>query len=59
MTIVDRWGEVVFKTNRMEETWDGTYKGEACGGDTYMYIIDVTDHFGERHYKKGNLTLIR
>ncbi len=59
MTIVDRWGEVVFQTDRLDQSWDGTYKGISCSGGVYLYVIDVVDHFGERHHKKGTFTLIR
>lgn len=59
MIIMNRWGEEVFKTDNLQESWDGTYKGEACAGDVYMYVIKVTDHFGQRHHEKGTLTLIR
>lgn len=59
LMIVNRWGEVVFQSNQLDTFWDGTYKGSDCSEGVYLYVIEVTDHFGERHHKKGTFTLIR
>lgn len=39
--IYNRWGEQVFKTNDIEEGWNGYYKGQLQNMDTYTYIVRV------------------
>lgn len=39
MKIYDRWGELVFETNDLNEHWDGTYKGQLCKDGMYTYLI--------------------
>ena len=36
-SIYNRWGELVFKTNDVNEAWDGTYNGEVL----YQYIHGI------------------
>ena len=37
--IYNRWGELIFKTNNIEEGWDGFYKGELQNNDVYAYKV--------------------
>jgi gliding motility-associated-like protein len=39
MTIFDRWGEQVFVSTDANRVWDGTFKGQACGEGTYVYVV--------------------
>ena|GEM_PF-1511385 len=59
MRIYDRWGELMFETDKLTETWDGTYKGVACMEGVYVYQVHIVDLFGKGHNLKGNLTLLR
>lgn len=49
VSIWNRWGDVVFKSDRYENNWDGTCKTSLCLGSgalpegTYFYSIDVRD----------------
>ena len=57
--IYNRWGELVFETNEISKGWDGVYKGNAQGVETFVYQAKVkfyNDQFGE---KGGDITLIR
>ena len=57
--IYNRWGELVFETDEMSQGWDGVYKGNAQGIETFVYQAKVkffNDRFGE---KGGDITLIR
>ncbi len=42
INIYNRWGELVFKTNDPEISWDGTImnKGSKCPSGTYFYVIN-------------------
>lgn len=58
MYIYNRWGEIVFYTNNLQNGWDGNYKGHPVDIGTYFYQIEYS--IGEKIYnEKGNLTLIR
>ncbi|MDA9329109.1 gliding motility-associated C-terminal domain-containing protein, partial [Flavobacteriales bacterium] len=57
--IYNRWGEMVFETNNINEGWNGNYKGQAQDMETFVYQAKVkfyNDTFGE---KGGEITLIR
>ena len=41
--IFNRWGEVVYSSNDVNERWDGTFKGQDVIEDTYLWIINVKD----------------
>ncbi len=39
MMIFDRWGEILYETDKIEEGWDGTYEGTLLPIGTYFYVI--------------------
>jgi len=39
LLIFDRWGELIFETNSMDEGWDGTYKGEPAELEVYTWVL--------------------
>lgn len=57
--VYNRWGELVFKTNNINQGWDGTYKGNDLTTDVFNYFLKVTCFDGQDFFKKGNITLIR
>jgi gliding motility-associated-like protein len=60
MQIFNRWGERIFdQTSSQPPIWDGTYKGEDCQVDVYVYQFFVTDIFDELHVYRGRVTLVR
>lgn len=59
LKIYNRWGELVFETNDLNSSWDGTYKGEACPQDNYTYISSGVRYNNEPFYLKGIMTLLR
>ncbi|MGB1316696.1 MAG: PKD domain-containing protein, partial [Flavobacteriales bacterium] len=59
MIIYDRWGKELYYTARMEQPWDGKYKGKDCPQDSYVYRIDILDVRGEEKSFCGNVTLVR
>ncbi|MBR6417781.1 MAG: gliding motility-associated C-terminal domain-containing protein, partial [Bacteroidales bacterium] len=38
--IFNRWGLIVTEFDGLTEGWDGTYKGEKCKQETYVYLIE-------------------
>ncbi|MEO0311254.1 MAG: hypothetical protein RIQ89_911, partial [Bacteroidota bacterium] len=39
ITILNRWGEVVFSSNNLALPWDGSYKGMPAPEGLYVYIL--------------------
>ncbi|MBI1185691.1 PKD domain-containing protein [bacterium] len=59
MTIINRWGEIVYDSNDINEGWDGTFKGVDCPMETYVYSIQFRDKSGKFVTYQGNLSLIK
>ncbi len=58
--IYNRWGEKVFEANSVDDTWDGSWRGQPQPAETYGYYLRVRC-LGEPQetVKKGNVTLLR
>lgn len=64
MHVYNRWGEMVFNAqnvpiNRLENGWDGTFKGKPMPADVYMWQAEFECSTGEKFSLNGNVTLIR
>jgi gliding motility-associated-like protein len=57
-SIYNRWGTLIFHTNDPADCWDGTYQGQPCDIDTYIYVVKASTPCGNV-FRKGNLTLLR
>ncbi len=57
--IFNRWGEKVFESDSMEESWDGLYKGEKAPAGVYIYTIQAEGANGALKKEKGQIKLIR
>ena len=55
ISILNRWGEMVFSSNDIEEQWNGK---NALNG-VYAYRIDVIDMLGKLHNFEGEISLLR
>jgi gliding motility-associated-like protein len=57
--IFNRWGEIVYESNDLLETWDGkTPSGQLVNAGTYFYRIEVRSKFGQIETKTGFITVI-
>lgn len=61
MMIFDRWGNLIFKSEDIDDQWDGKANGgqEIAEEDVYVYVIDIVDIFGNEHRYMGHVTLIK
>jgi gliding motility-associated-like protein len=59
LQIFSRWGEKVFETSNVENSWDGTYKGKKMDTGVFVYKADGVSIDGKSFKFKGNITLIR
>lgn len=57
VTIVNRWGSIVFESDGYPEPWDGTFKGEPCQMGAYFYEIKLNDSFNTEF--NGTISIIR
>jgi gliding motility-associated-like protein len=58
--VFNRFGQKIFETNNMNESWDGRVKGSTCDIGTYYYLIK-TNCFESQEDKiiSGDINLIR
>jgi gliding motility-associated-like protein len=60
MTIYNRYGEVIFETNRIDgKGWDGRYNGKEQPLGVYVYSIQLEFKNGHKENYTGNVTLVR
>lgn len=58
--IYNRWGEMVFSTNDINQGWDGIYKGSIADLGVYMYAIKGKSILSnETQFFKGDVVLLR
>lgn len=61
MTVINRWGQVVFQTSNPLEGWNGRINNMGAEAETatYVYMIEFNDGFGEQVMTRGHVTLLR
>jgi len=61
MSILDRWGKLIYKFNESSAGWDGTdlISGKIVHQGLYVYTVSIVDHFGLHHTRFGKVTLLR
>ncbi|UII26555.1 gliding motility-associated C-terminal domain-containing protein [Fulvivirga maritima] len=59
LTIYNRWGELIFASENMEESWDGTFNGKLLPLGTYAFVAEMTDLAGQNIKRTGTITLLR
>jgi gliding motility-associated-like protein len=65
LKIYNRWGQLVYETNDLNELndltkgWDGKYKGQEQNVGTFVYYLHAVDEFTQEINRKGNITLLR
>jgi len=59
LQIFNRWGEKVFETSSLSESWDGTFRGQKLDTGVFVYKADGVSIDGQEFKMKGNITLLR
>lgn len=57
--IYNRLGEMVFETTELSEGWDGTFRSQPQGIETYTYHFSAETYCGDNIEQKGYVDLIR
>ena len=59
MWIFNRWGEEIWHTEDINQSWDGSYQGHIVQDDVYVWKIICWDTNGEEHQLYGHVTVIK
>ncbi|MFW5759410.1 MAG: gliding motility-associated C-terminal domain-containing protein [Cyclobacteriaceae bacterium] len=59
LRIFNRWGEMIFFSNRIDQGWNGTYNGIEAPQGNYTYSATVVDNLGNDLSTAGTVLLIR
>ncbi len=57
--IYNRWGSLVFESDKLSIEWDGTFKGNPIADGIYYWVIEYSDVNGSSNHKAGSVTLTR
>jgi gliding motility-associated-like protein len=57
--IFNRFGKIIFQTNRLTDSWDGRFNGIDQDMDAYTYLIDYVTYKDEHITKTGSFLLLR
>ena len=58
LSIFNRWGEKIFETTDLTTGWNGSWKGEACKQDSYVWVMRFLNKDGLQT-KTGRVLLLR
>jgi gliding motility-associated-like protein len=59
LRIFNRWGELMFYSNDMENGWDGSYKGVKMPEGTYIFKVRIIDTAGRTIDHSGSFILLK
>lgn len=59
MKVFNRWGELIFTANDIDQGWDGKFKGVDQPDGTYAFVANLTDFAGRTSTRSGSVVLMR
>lgn len=59
MNLYNRWGELMYRTNNLEDGWDGTVNNKPVQDGVYVYLIKFGDHNDKIYQLNGTFHLHR
>lgn len=57
--IFNRWGQLIFQTKDLRESWDGTYKDQLVQDGTYTYKVKYLTKSGIEEVLTGHVNVLR
>jgi len=57
--IFNRWGELLFYSNNIDNGWDGRYNGNQVPEGTYAFVARLKDYTGNSFTRSGSVVLLR
>jgi gliding motility-associated-like protein len=58
LSVYNRFGQLIFKTNDPFKKWDGTFKGNKMSGGTLVWMAGY-EFNGRQKFAKGTITIVR
>lgn len=59
LQIFDRWGLLIFRSNDIDNHWDGTYKGKTVQQDAYIWKVKYSDNVNKGKELIGHVNVIK
>ena len=59
LMVFDRWGLLIWSTDKLGGSWDGTYQGTPSPIDTYVWKVKAKELSGRRYDAVGHVNLLR
>ncbi len=59
LLVFNRWGEEIFASTQLSQSWDGSYHGVSSPIDTYVWRVDLTELNGKKRTVFGHVNLVR
>jgi len=59
LVIFNKMGGIIYSTTDINNSWDGTFKGEQQPAGTYVYSVVITTASNKKIVKKGTIILLR
>jgi gliding motility-associated-like protein len=58
--IYDRWGEKIWESHDLDDSWSGVYQGQNVPEGTYTWTLRVKDVVNDsKYYYNGHINLLR
>ena len=57
--IFNRWGQLMYETNKIGEGWDGIFQNKAQISDVYTWTLEAYGEDGQHFKRAGNAVLLR
>jgi gliding motility-associated-like protein len=59
LKIFNRWGELLFESNSLQNSWDGTFRNKKCPMGVYYFQLKAKGLDGKKVEKTGNVSVLR
>jgi gliding motility-associated-like protein len=59
ISIFNRWGEIIYTSDKVDFAWDGNYQGNPVHDGVYGYVLRAEGYHGEKFNENGKVTLLR
>jgi gliding motility-associated-like protein len=57
--IYNRWGELLFTAEQINQKWDGRFREKDCAEGVYFFILSAASNAGRSYNLNGTLQLLR
>ncbi len=58
MQVYNRWGQMIFESNNVNNQWDGTHQGEKVPMGSYVYKVIAKGVVGKQTTKDGTVNIV-